>query len=495
MLNIETIIEMAERLGIKWKNLSSGFILSLIVGAVLLFYLITSGEVPATAAFPASASASVAVLCFWAYTCRIPKNKPGKIGIALALQYETLDERKRIHADLVEQIASRLANGESAQEFQVCEIPGYLAPEPNDVLGAAKFFKRSNCHLLIWGSLRTRRQGKSSKYCLRLEGAVTHATIDLELSKSLAQDIRHAIPKQTEIDFANELRGFESTSVDVCDGAQFVVALAAAVSGDWAFSRKLLEELNRKSGSKALDAGNRGKKSRRAKGTLVTWRSLIAPRLVSVCFAQFHVQHMLWQQDKSNFDTLTIAEEALEAFKRVSGSESPVYWINKALLEVTLRKDFVSAENLLNRCRAVAITDPTWRLSLAFVLAAKGNPMGALKHYDTALKTLENNVLAKTIMDVEEYVHWWLETYNAPPTLYLLSAELNAQGKKDWGLALSDLDKFIASGELSKHPELGTRIADLRAELSKAIAEDGSNAHSQELPDIKPRAFQLNLVN
>ncbi len=494
MPNIETVIELAERLGMKWKNLSSGIILSTVLGLVCLFALISS-SVPTAAAGATSAAIFSVTIVFWWFTCRVPKNQPGKVGIALALKYETPDERNRIHADLVEQISSRLKTGESAHEFHVYEIAGYLAPEPNDVLGAANFFKRSNCHLLIWGSLRTRRQGKSSKYCLRLEGAVTHATIDMARSKALSQDLRQAIPQQTEIDFANELRGFESTSNDVSDGAQFVVALAAAVSGDWAFSRKLLEELNRKSGSKPLNAGKRPKKSGRAKSHPVTWRSLVAPRLESVCFAQFNAQHMLWQQDKSDFAPLVIAEDALEAFKRVSGAEDTAYWINKALLNVTLRNDFAGAEKLLNRCRASALTDSTWRLSLAFVHAAKGNPVTALELYDTALKTFEGQVPVKTLMDVEDYVHWWLETYNGPPTLFLLSAELNAKGKQDWALAKSDLEKFVASGELSRHPELGGRIAGLREEIAKAITEAAYSPESLAQPDIKLRALQVKLVN
>lgn len=495
MPDIDTVIELAERLGMKWKNLSSGFILSTVLGSVVLITLISSDAVSAAGACAVSAATFAASIGFWWFTCRVPKNKPGKIGIALALRYETPDERNRIHADLVEQISSRLTNGESAHQFHVYEIAGYLAPEPNDLLGAAKFFKRSNCHLLIWGSLRTRRQGNSAKYCLRLEGAVTHATIDMARSKALAEDLRQAIPQQTEIDFANELRGFESTSIDVSDGAQFVVALAAAVSGDWAFSRKLLEELNRKSGSKPLSTAKRSKKSGRAKSSTVTWRSLVAPRLASVCFEQFKAQHTLWQQDKSDFTPLSIAEDALEAFRRVSGAEDTAYWINKALLNVTLRNDFVGAEKLLNRCRAIALTDPTWRLSLAFVQAAKGNPVAALELYDAALLTFEGQVPVKTLMDVEDYVHWWLETYSGPPTLFLLSAELNAKGKQDWELANSDLEKFVASGELSRHPELGGRLANLREEIGKAIAKAASSSEPLAQPAVRLSAFQVKLVN
>lgn len=468
MLNMKNIIELAERFGIKWKSPLTGIAASLFGGAALSIYL-TLQAISVEMAIGIGMVVAILVFAFWLYTCRIPKNKPDKIGIALALQYETPEERKRIHADLVERISSRLASGESAHEFYVYEIPGHVAPDIVDAPSATKLFKRSQCHLLIWGSLRTRNQGSSPKYCLHLEGAVTHATIDQEQSKALANDLRQAIPQQTVIDFANELRGFESTSIDLCDGAQFVVALAAAVSGEWAFSRKLLEELSRKSGNKPLHPGKQGKKARKSKSAPATWRALISPRLASICFAQFHVQHAIWQQDKSDFTPLLLAEDALEAFKRASPlSDCSAYWINKALLEVTLRHDFSSAEKLLNRCRATSIADPTWRLSLAFVHAAKGNPEKALELYDAALETLEGHLQGKTLIDVEEYVHWWLETFKGPPTLYLLSAELNAKGKKDWDLALADLDNFTASGELAKHPQLAPRAALLREKVVNA---------------------------
>jgi hypothetical protein len=55
MPNIETVIELAERLGMKWKNLSSGIILSTVLGLVCLFVLISS-SVPIAGACAASAA-------------------------------------------------------------------------------------------------------------------------------------------------------------------------------------------------------------------------------------------------------------------------------------------------------------------------------------------------------------------------------------------------------------------------------------------------------
>lgn len=481
MLDINNFVEIALRFGIKWKNPTTGLVLGLAAGAPTFSALLLSERVTLSSTILISLACALGAVAFWWLTCRIPRSKRGKIGIALAIQYETLDERRRIKADFVEQVVSRLACSDAGNEFHVYEVPDYLSPDANDISGAAKFFRRSRCHLLIWGNLRTRKQGNSPRYCLRLEGAVTHAIIQIEQSKALAQDVRLAIPKQTEIDFANELRGFENTSVDVSDGAQFVVALAAAVSQDWAFSRRLLDDLNRRSGTKPFGRPSRSRKARHTKTFPVSWRSLVAPRLASVCFAQFHVQLARWQEDKSDLKVLAAAEEALEAFRRATNQpEATAYLINKALLDVTLRKDFSSAERLLNRCRATAIDDPTWRLSLAFVHAVTDRLATALELYDAAL---ERNIPAATLMDVENYVHWWLELNQGPATLYLLSAELNAKGKRDWVLARADLEYFVESGVLQKRPDLSTRVNSLRDELVTSAAEASVSAKL----DARPR--------
>lgn len=110
MLNMKNIIELAERFGIKWKSPLTGIAASLFGGAALSIYL-TLQAISVEMAIGIGMVVAILVFAFWLYTCRIPKNKPDKIGIALALQYETPEERKRIHADLVERISSRLASG------------------------------------------------------------------------------------------------------------------------------------------------------------------------------------------------------------------------------------------------------------------------------------------------------------------------------------------------------------------------------------------------
>ena len=463
MLKLDELIELAGQRGIPWKSKLVGLVLSVLVAIMCLgmakFFsfqghsLLLFGGVGCALGFLA-----------WKVSCRIPRNKPNMVGVALAIKYETQDERKRIRADFIQEIAACLSRSEASRPFYVYEIPGYLAPNSNDIEGAVKFLKLTRGHLLIWGNLRTRKKGKTETFCLRLEGVISHSAIEQDQSKALAQDFRLAIPAKTEIDLADELSGFESTSDSISKGTQYIVALAAAISGDWAFARALLTELRDNATTPFLPKRiSRKKKTKTKKIHQEAWQALVPERLATVCFAQAHENILRWIDNKTTLEHLVYAEEALDAFHAASPlANCPGYWVNKALIEVTLRKDLTAAEHLLNKCRSAVINDPIWRLSLAFVHVLKGSPNTALDLYDAAL---ERDVPIRTFVDIEDYVQWWLEVNGGPDELYLLSALLNASGKHDNQLALTDLKSYEASSSFLNNSTLRCRAIQLRKEL------------------------------
>lgn len=462
MLKLEHIPAIASTLGVAWTSRWIGFAVAVFFGAAFLGIVPLLGLSGLRSGVLLFSIGAISGYLIWLLSCRIPKNKPGMIGVALAIKAETPEEHRRIRSDFIQEIAARLGKNGAVRPFYVFEIPGYLAPEVNDIEGASQFLGKSRCHLLIWGGIRTRTKARAKTYCLRLEGVVTHAIIEQERSQAFAKDMRLAIPEKTEISLANELRGFESTSQSISLGAQYVVAMAAAISGDWMFSQSLLIDLK-----ETLEKSSSGKnrKTRTIKqpvDILQNLRKLVPLRLAEVSFAHFHSSLQEWQRNKSDKASLARAEEALEIYQKIQGKkEEPRYWINKAMLEVTRRQDIASAERLLNKCRSVAIHDPTWRLSLAFVDVLKGNITEALNLYDTALK---KPVPVDMLMNIEDYVQWWLNVHNGPPALYLLSALLNARGKGDMRLALADLNSFEASAGMLDEAQL-KRASTLRKEL------------------------------
>jgi len=462
MLKLEQIPALASLYGVPWTNRAVGLVMAGMFGGTFFGATKILGIGDWRVAVGLFIIGFACGYVVWLMSCRIPKNKPGMIGIALAIKAETLEEHRRIRADFIQEIATCLGANGAASPFHVLEIPGYLAPDVNDIEGAAEFLAKSRSHLLIWGSIRTRSKARAPTYCLRLEGAITHTMIEQQRSQAFAKDVRLAIPAKTEISLANELRGFESTSQSISFGSQYVVAMAAAISGDWAFSKSLLLELSDKLGKPRSAKTPKGKTSRKSSDTLAQLRTLVPVRIGEVCFAHYHSSILEWQKYKSDLAPLERAEESLEIYRKSLGKkENPSYWTNKAMLDVTLREDIESAGWLLNKCRAAAIDDPTWRLSLAFVNVLKGNVMEAINLYDAAL---ERAVQTDTLMNIEDYVQWWLKVHNGPPALYLLSALLNARGKGDGSLALADLNAFeAAAGNIDA--KITKRAVALRNEL------------------------------
>jgi hypothetical protein len=167
---------------------------------------------------------------------------------------------------------------------------------------------------------------------------------------------------------------------------------------------------------------------------------------------------------------LESAEQYLEqhrAYSKNPASPSLAYFVAKALIEVTLRGNIPEAEKLLLKCRAMWIDDPTWRLSLAFVRVLQHRPQDALPLYDAAFT---RDVPPKTILDIEDYVQWWLFNHDGPPGLYLLSAMLNWGWKRDAVLARKDLRRFEVLGGTAD-PRLAARCAELKAEIESGNTE------------------------
>jgi len=462
MLKLEQIPALASLYGVAWTNRAVGLVTAALFGGVFFGATKILGVGDWRVALGLFITGFASGYGAWRISCRIPRNKPGMIGIALAIKAETPEEHRRVRADFIQEIATCLGANGLASPFHVFEIPGYLAPDVNDIESAAEFLAKSRSHLLIWGSIRTRSKTRAQIYCLRLEGAVTHAIIEQQRSQAFARDVRMAIPAKTEISLANELRGFESTSQSISHGSQYIVAMAAAISGDWSISMSLLLNLKDKLG-KHKSSKPQGKPSKKSSDTISELRKLVPSRIAEVSFAHCLSAISKWQSNKSDLTPLDRAEESLEIYRKTLGrKENSAYWVNKAMLDVTRRGDIESAERMLTKCRPVAIDDPVWRLSLAFVNVLKGNVAEALNLYDAAL---ERKVSVDTLMNIEDYVQWWLAVHNGPPALYLLSALLNARGKGDSHLALTDLSAFERqAGSLDE--KIIKRAADLRKELS-----------------------------
>lgn len=461
---VEKLDQYANRAGLKWTSRTTAILVTGIPAA-LSFIAANGLSDPsrlgwaATTAFVVGATA----LFLWLLSCRPPKTPRGRAGIVIAIATEQEAERKRLKSELIEYLVGYLENRPSVVPFKVIDVPSYLAPSVSDRASALAMRDACRGTLLIWGDVRTRGSRGQDTLVIRLEGLVSHRETATSRSQALGQDMRVALPAQTEIDPSNELQGFEATSQELALASKYIVALALAVSDDWAGSKALLRELEAELIPSKPTTGKR-RASSRARLSTSGLRKLLPKRLTEICFADYLHRARKWSDNRADASLLVEAEAALEDYRQASirhDKDGPRYWIPKAMYEVTLRRNLQQAERLLRQCQAVAIADPTWRLSLAFVSTLQNDFGAALKNYDAAFQLAPSIEL---VLEIESYVHWWLQENQGPPALYLLSAMLNSRGKNDPDLARQDLDSFKRGFPEGIPVNLQMRFRDLTSE-------------------------------
>lgn len=461
---VDKLDQYANRANLKWTSRKAAALISLVPAA--LTFIAANGLSDPTRLGWATLSAVMVgafFLFLWRLSCMPPKTPRGRAGIVIAIATEQEAERKRLKSELIDYLIGYLENRPSVLPFKVIDVPSFLAPSVSDHASALAMRDACRGTLLIWGDVRTRRNKGQETLVIRLEGVVSHRETATSRSHALGQDMRVALPAQTLIDPSNELQGFEATSQELALASKYIVAIALAVSDDWTGSKALLRELEAELAPEKSNAGKR-RSSTRPQPSNAGLRKLLPERLTEVCHADYADRVRKWAANRADSTLLVGAEEALEEYRQAAsrhGKDGPRYWIAKAMCEVSLRRNLQQADRLLRQCQAVAITDPTWRLSLAFVATLQGNFGAALKNYDAAFQL---SPAIDLVLDIESYVHWWLQENGGPPALYLLSAMLNAKGKNDPDLARQDLESFTRGFPEGVPPALQRRLLELTAE-------------------------------
>jgi hypothetical protein len=469
-MNFDTLQRLADRRGIRIASRPAGLGIS-VLGFLVTF--VPAGGLSGFSALPQAVVygllSAASAFALWLWACQPPKAPSGTIGVAFAISAEGEHERRLLRADLLQEITQLLEHTPSTLRIKVLTVPDYLAPDVSDRESANKMRKRCRAQLLVWGAIRTRGHAGKETLVLRLEGHVSHRPTAIERSNALGREMRSLIPATTEIELGNELRGLETTSQNLAVATKFVLALAFAVSDDWKSAKKTLLELLRQ------HIGNDGKRPKKAVGrgrSARDWRQSLTKHLSAVSFADYCAEMEAWDQNRNEKQHLISAEAALNDYRKFLGNSEGQsdlkYLVAKANLEVSIRKNYLEAKRLLNRCRTLAIHDPTWRMSMAFIDAVVGDLDSALDLYDAASGLTPD---VRTVVSVEQYVQWWLQENSGPPGLHLLSAILNCDLKTDAALARQDLDSFIAKSPQSLSPKVTRRVKELSERLHITFGE------------------------
>ena len=422
------IIDFIEK---NWHKRISLFI-SLIFVAVILFFVFQQFD------FSKITLPQIIVVCIvllviviiWVYSNRIPRAPKGKIGFALAIVVDDPAQQKKITSDFEVTLRELLYSKKCKYPYAFIKIPNHIANQINPKT-AQKYLFDFNCRFMIFGRARTAIKKGELQHVLHLEGIVYHKKISEDISKNLSSEFTELFPRKLVISSDGDLFHFEFTAQWVDLVAQYIIGIAALVSGDVDYSRDLFENLSAVISRSPINVPAINK-----------IRQRIPSRLATIYLLQSKICYHKWKKSRDDLSLMSELAKSLEKLESVERDNIDLRNL-KAICYVVLDRDSGRA-----KCEILKINKsqriPEWRLNYAFLLAYEGNLHKALKEYrDIAKKQFGN---AELISEITSFIKWLLKKEPEKIQFYFSLGVINYLIKKDYPEAIENFEKFIEAG-------------------------------------------------
>lgn len=368
----------------------------------------------------------LAIAFIWIYTNRVPIVQKGKIGFCIAIATENIEQQKQLRQDFIREIEKLLDRSSLRYNFSFIEYPQYLAQKINSQSLADEYRRKSRCHFMIWGDVRSRKfQGQSQQF-LSMEGLVSHGPMPKNIQASLAAEFTELFPRRVIISSEGDIFQFEITAQWINIVATYIIGVAALLSGDIPYSTELFE---------SVYAQTRQLKSEVP--ALVKIRDRAPGRLTDIYIAYAQAYYNEWMQTKNN-ELLTKMEPYLANLKQIAPMNSIANGCRSIWLFL-VKRDLVSAKAELNRSHKHS--DVGWRYNLAFLFAYENNMKQAIKEYRQAFKGYLSE--PKILDQITDFIHWVLEIEPQMTQLYFCLGFINRFAKQDSSRALQEFEKFV----------------------------------------------------
>ena len=403
---------------------------------------------------------------------RLPLTRENHIGFVIAVSCESVTECSRIRRDFSEELRRQLKTSDHVAPFHVMILAQHQATKIVDNESALASLKECNAHFLVHGDVRNRNVSGEPVYALRLSGMVVHSEIRLDVSRLLANEMNAVLPLSVEVPGRDDLRGFELTSSTFSDGAKFVVATAALISGDIVLAERLLRELRDAS---AEQPGTRTLLQKQR----TSLRTMVPERLADVYLAKSQRQFLMWRRRRD-------AESIQECWGQIQKynelrPKTLNYFLTKAIYLFVTTKDATRCLDVLRNVKGGDRLGPHVRYAQAFLLAYEGLLDEAERQYRIAFaldKTGEAN------LEVEEFILWALTEHPDLAQLHYCLGLMNSVFKKDLALAAGDFRAFLRHRNAARFDRQFKKAQEFLAACSaidRAANDDG--LADIELPD------------
>ena len=372
-------------------------------------------------------ASAILVSVVWAKT-RVPRVPKGKVGFALAIDFEEPKQARQLWSDFILIIRDLLNKSNFRHRFHFVEIPQHFAKSITTPEEAERIATRARIHFLLYGRARERSiSGKMADF-IDLHVLVRHAQIDTETSRQFGHEISAVLPGRIIVAPGGNLFACEFAAKHLDAAARYIIGSAAFLSGDFLYAEELL-----------LDSEGRVKAylAESSVAQLAVLFDKVQKRLASLYDARLRQlsQRYLRSHEAA---VLTEAEAILAKLKRYD-AESYSARLLSALCAFVLRRDISLAKQEFEACRHVK--DAAWSYGQAFLHAYEGDLDGAYKSYRTAFKSpLEDPSIPG---QCEEFIMIVLEEEADRPWLYYCLGLINYRAKHDLEVARNDFQRFV----------------------------------------------------
>jgi tetratricopeptide (TPR) repeat protein len=379
---------------------------------------------------------------FWLYKRnRFPKNKKGYIGIVICIETENDKQKNRIKNDFAKRIRKLISKKNLKDKINIVLLSNYQAEyakgilehyvknkqDRRAVLEWEKIRKRTRGHFFIYGDIKERQDG-DNRYYLDLEALVIHAPVHFPTQRQIVQDFLSVWYKQISFQEKIEFKGFLFAADAIFIAVQYVVGIAALVSGDVALALELHTRLNTDSYFGRFNP--------------------LPPNLqrvkqkLKILMAE---ENFLIAKSFSRQENFTEAEKYIEQSLTIDPNYSA--YLLKSIIEFSYKNNPTEALTCVYQAKEMSHSgDGTWRYNEGFLLMYMEKFDDALKVYEKITKTVflnEGNILLEIYKFNEEFLG------KEPGMIqsYFIIGFLKYKKDSNYPDALDNLEKFLSKSE------------------------------------------------
>jgi hypothetical protein len=379
---------------------------------------------------------------------RVPKNIKDKIGIIIALNTEGDKEKKRLKNDFIDEIHRYLLQSKIENQFYIIGYPQALTEKIIDDKFAFEYLVRSRAHFIVYGYLAQRNIDGENSYVFKLHGVVRHLPIIKPTHDRFQNEFIEALPAKITFPEKIEVLGFDFTWQSIGCVIKFIIGGAALVSGDLELSYKLYKELEADIKTFRSDIPVIQRISERIPFRVAETLRLLAERNYFMFVKTRDASHII----KS--------EKYITELQNIFPDDYKGHLIKAILL--FFKGEVDSAINELVNINNGQ--DITWRYSLGFLYAFKGDIINALEQYK---KIAYGPTSPNVPNDSEVFISDILEKHPNCIQLIFFRGLINFKVKNDNKLAKDDFTLFLNKEKANSY----ARLVDLAKKYLKEIHE------------------------